>query len=171
MNGSKSVRFFHSSVTPAPSRIAGSSLPSSRAFVCRSSCCHWKEKKSSDEYCQDGFSNETVNTLRTRRIHRDFRAKGLEIRLEKSMLAGFVKYLPLARIDRTVPRFTVQYSRYAASRDLLRFSWLSSDSMKCKGSPCVQGIEGDTQNRQKRRKPCATFNTQHRTKADLELLK
>ena len=125
----------------------------------------------SDEYCQDGFSNETVNTLRTRRIHRDFRAKGLEIRLEKSMLAGFVKYLPLARIDRTVPRFTVQYSRYAASRDLLRFSWLSSDSMKCKGSPCVQGIEGDTQNRQKRRKPCATFNTQHRTKADLELLK
>ena len=28
----------------------------------------------SDEYCQDGFSNETVNTLRTIRIHRDFRA-------------------------------------------------------------------------------------------------
>jgi len=29
----------------------------------------------SDEYCQDGFSNETVNTLRTSRIDRDFRAK------------------------------------------------------------------------------------------------
>lgn len=29
----------------------------------------------SDEYCQEGFSNETVNTLRTMRIHRDFRAK------------------------------------------------------------------------------------------------
>ena len=28
----------------------------------------------SDEYCQGGFSNETVNTLRTIRIHRDFRA-------------------------------------------------------------------------------------------------
>ena len=87
------------------------------------------------------------------------------------MVAGFVKYLLSARMDRTVPRFTVQYSRCAASRDLLRFSWLSSDSMKCKGSPCVQGIECDTQTRQKRRKPCATFNTQHRTKADLELLK
>lgn len=29
----------------------------------------------SDEYCQDGFSNENVNTLRTSRIHRGFRAK------------------------------------------------------------------------------------------------
>ena len=34
----------------------------------------------SDEYCQDGFSNEKVNTLRTSRIHKDFRANGLEIR-------------------------------------------------------------------------------------------
>ena len=34
----------------------------------------------SDEYCQDGFSNETVNTLRTMRFHRDFRAKRHEIR-------------------------------------------------------------------------------------------
>ena len=40
------------------------------------------------------------------------------------MVAGFVKYLLSARMDRTVPRFTVQYSRCAASRDLLRFSWL-----------------------------------------------
>ena len=53
----------------------------------------------SDEYCQDGFLNETVNTLRTRRIHRDFWARELEIRLEKSMLAGLVKYLPSARMD------------------------------------------------------------------------
>ena len=29
----------------------------------------------SDEYCQDGFSNRTVNTLRTRQIYSDFRAK------------------------------------------------------------------------------------------------
>ena len=29
----------------------------------------------SDEYCQDGFSNETVNTLRADRIRRVFRAK------------------------------------------------------------------------------------------------
>ena len=70
------------------------------------------------------------------------------------MVAGFVKYLLSARMDRTVPRFTVQYSQCAASRDLLRFSWLSSDSMKCKGSPCVQGIECDTQNRQKRKTLC-----------------
>ena len=34
----------------------------------------------SDECCQDGFSNENVNTLRTSRIHKDFRANGLEIR-------------------------------------------------------------------------------------------
>jgi hypothetical protein len=29
----------------------------------------------SDEYCQDGFSNETVNTLQTSRICKDFQAK------------------------------------------------------------------------------------------------
>ena len=57
------------------------------------------------------------------------------------MVAGFVKYLLSARMDRTVPRFTVQYSQCAASRDLLRFNWLSSDSVKCKGASCVQGIE------------------------------
>lgn len=34
----------------------------------------------SDEYCQDSFSNETVNTLRTDRIHRDFWRKEIEIR-------------------------------------------------------------------------------------------
>ena len=87
------------------------------------------------------------------------------------MVAGFVKYLLSARMDRTVPRFTVQYSRCAASRDLLRFSWLSSDSMKCKGAPCGQGIVCDAQNRQKRKKPCAAFDTQHRAKVDIELLK
>ena len=78
------------------------------------------------------------------------------------MLAGFVKHLPSACIDCTVPRFTVSCSRYTTSRDLLRFSWLSSDSVKCKGTSCVQGIEYAAQNRQKRKKPCAAFNTQHR---------
>ena len=57
------------------------------------------------------------------------------------MLAGFVKYLLSARMDCTVPRFTAQYSRCVVSRDLLRFSWLSSDSVKRKGASCVQGIE------------------------------
>ena len=57
------------------------------------------------------------------------------------MLAGFMKYLPSARMDRTVPRFTVSCSRCVVSRDLLRFNWLSSDSVKCKGASCVQGIE------------------------------
>lgn len=33
--------------------------------------------------------------------------KRLEIRQEKSMLSGFVKYLASARMDCTVPRFTV----------------------------------------------------------------
>ena len=36
---------------------------------------HDFKSMTSDEYCQDGFSNETVNTLRTSRIDRDFRAK------------------------------------------------------------------------------------------------
>jgi len=36
-----------------------------------------------------------------------FLAKGLEIRQKKSMLAGLMKYLLLARMDYTVPRFTV----------------------------------------------------------------
>ena len=80
------------------------------------------------------------------------------------MLAGFMKYLPFARMDCTIPRFTVSCSRCAASRDLLRFSWLSSDSVKCKGAFCVQGIGCGAQNRQKREKPCAAFNTQHRVK-------
>ena len=78
------------------------------------------------------------------------------------MLARFVKYLPFARMDCTVPRFTVSCSRCAALRDLLRFGWLSSDSAKRKGESCIQGIEYAAQNRQKRKKPCATFNTQHR---------
>ena len=50
------------------------------------------------------------------------------------MLSGFVKYLPSARMGCTVTRFAV-------SRDLLRFSWLSSDSVKCKCASCVQSIE------------------------------
>ena len=57
------------------------------------------------------------------------------------MLAGFVKYLPSAHMDCTVPRFTAQHSRCVVSRGLLRFSWLSSDSLKRKGVSCVQGIE------------------------------
>ena len=87
------------------------------------------------------------------------------------MLVGFVKYLPSACMDCTIPRFTVSCSRCAALRDLLRFGWLSSDSVKCKGAPCGQGIVCDAQNRQKRKKPCAAFDTQHRAKVDIELLK
>ena len=87
------------------------------------------------------------------------------------MPAGFVKYLPSARMDCIVPRFTVSCSRCAASRDLLRFGWLLSDSVKCKGASCVQGIECVAQNRQKRKKPCAALNTQHRAKVDLEMSK
>ena len=80
------------------------------------------------------------------------------------MPAGFVKYLPSARMDCTVPRFAVSCRWYAVSRDLLRFEWLSFDSVKCKYASCVQGIDCGAQNRQKRKKPCATFNTQHRVK-------
>ena len=53
-----------------------------------------------------------------------FSSKGLEIRQGKSTLAGFVKYLPSVRMDCTIPRFTVQHRRCAASRDLLRFGLL-----------------------------------------------
>ena len=87
------------------------------------------------------------------------------------MPAGFVKYLPSARMDCTVPRFAVSCRWYAVSRDLLRFGWLSSDSTKYKGASCVQGIECVAQNRQKRKKPCAALNTQHRAKVDLEMSK
>jgi len=80
------------------------------------------------------------------------------------MLAGFVKYLMFARMDCTVPRFTVLCSRCAASRDLLRFSRLSSGSVKCKGVSCVQGIEHAAQNRQKREKPCAASHAQRKAK-------
>ena len=76
------------------------------------------------------------------------------------MLAGFVKYLPSARMDCTVPRFTAQYSRCVVSRDLLRFSWLSSDSAKCKGAPCVQGIECTAQNRRKQKTLAAGLQVQ-----------
>lgn len=135
------------------------------------SCPKIENNSNSDEYCQDGFSNRTVNTLRIDRIHRDFRAKGLKIRRGKSMLAGFVKCFSFVRMDCTIPRFTVSCSRCAASRGLLRFSWLSSDSVKCKGVSCVQGIECCAQNRLKWKKPCATFNTQYRAKVDLEMSK
>jgi len=64
-------------------------------------------------------------------------------------------------MDCTIPRFTVSCNRSAVSCDLLRFGCISSDLMKCKGTPCVQGIEYAAQNRQKRKKPCAAFNTQH----------
>ena len=69
------------------------------------------------------------------------------------MLAGFMKYLPSARMDCIVPRFTVSCSRCAASRALLWFSWLSSDSVKCKGASCVQSIKYAAQNRQKWKSP------------------
>lgn len=77
--------------------------------------------------------NETVNTFGSAELL----AKGLEIRHEKSMLAGFIKYLPLACIDYIVPRFAVSCSRCTISRDLLRFGWLSSDSVKCKDLSCI----------------------------------
>ena len=117
---------------------------------------------------QDGFSNKAVNIFKRMRFAEIFRQNRLEIRQGKSMLAGFVKYLPSARMDCIIPRFTVSCSRCVASCDLLRFGWLSSDSVKCKGVSCVQDIEYAAQNRQKRKKPCAAFNTQHRAKVDLE---
>ena len=64
-------------------------------------------------------------------------AEELEIRHEKSILAGFIKYLPLACMDYIVPRFTVSRSRCTISRELLRFGWLSSDSVKCKDLSCI----------------------------------
>ena len=85
------------------------------------------------------------------------------------MLAGFVKYLPLVRMDCTIPRFTVLCSRCTASCDFLRFGWLSSDSVKCKGAVCVQVIECGAQNRQKWKKPCAAFNTRCRVKDGYKL--
>lgn len=91
-----------------------------------------------------------------------FGQNGLEIRWEKSMLAWFVKYLPSARMDCIIPWFTVSCRRCAVSCDLLRFDSLSSDFVKYKGAPCVQGIEYAAQNPQKRKKPCAAFNTQYR---------
>ena len=80
------------------------------------------------------------------------------------MLAELMKCLLFARMDYTVPRFTVWFSQCAISRDLLRFGWFLSNPVKCKGASCVYGIECVAQNRQKRKKSCAAFNTQHRTK-------
>ena len=37
------------------------------------------------------------------------------------MLAGFMKYLPSARMDCIVPGFAVSCRWYAVARDLLRF--------------------------------------------------
>lgn len=48
--------------------------------VCSHLSCLRRNGSFSDEYCQDSFSNETVNTLRTDRIHRDFWRKEIEIR-------------------------------------------------------------------------------------------
>ena len=98
-----------------------------------------------------------VNTV----LHGFSVGKGLNLG-KNSSVAGFVKYLLFARMDCTVPRFTVSCSRCAVSCDLLRFDSLSSDSVKCKGVSYEQGIEYAAQNRQKRKKPCAAFNTQHR---------
>ena len=89
-----------------------------------------------------------------------FGEKGLRIKREKSMVDGFVMCFSFARMDCTVPRFTVSCSRYAASRGLLRFSWLSSDSAKCKGAPCVQGIECTAQNRRKQKTLAAGLQVQ-----------
>ena len=89
------------------------------------------------------------------RVHDDYSILSMVeqgLGASKSMLTGFVKYLPSACMDCTVPRFTVSCSRYAASHDLLRFGYISSDSVKCKVAPCVQGIEYAAQNRQKRNK-------------------
>ena len=69
------------------------------------------------------------------------------------MLAGFVKYLPSARMDCTVTRFAVSCSWCATSRDLLRLGYISSDSVKCKGVSYAQGIECAAQNRQKQKSP------------------
>lgn len=44
-----------------------------------------------------------------------FGEKGLRIKREKSMVGGFVKYLPSACMDCTIPRFTASCSQYAAS--------------------------------------------------------
>ena len=98
---------------------------------------------------QDGFSNKAVNIFKRMRFAEIFGQNRLEIRRGKSMLAGFVKHLPAVRMDYIVPRFTVSCSRCAVSCDLLRFGWLPSESVKCKGAPCVQGIERSAQNRQK----------------------
>ena len=65
------------------------------------------------------------------------------------MLAGFVKYLPSASMDCTIPRFTAQCSQCAVSCAPLLFGCISSDSVKRKGAPCVQGIDCGAQNRQK----------------------
>ncbi|WP_418778121.1 hypothetical protein [Hominenteromicrobium sp.] len=47
-----------------------------------------KKSRPSDEYCQDGFSNENVNTLRTSRIHRGFRAKMARNQVRKINACG-----------------------------------------------------------------------------------
>ena len=54
------------------------------------------------------------------------------------MLAGFVKYLMSARMDCTVPRFTVTRSWCAVPCDLLRFGCLSFESVKRKDAPRVR---------------------------------
>lgn len=44
-------------------------------------------------------------------------------------------------MDCTIPRFTVSCNRCTVSCGLLWFGYISSDSVKCKGSSCVQNIE------------------------------
>lgn len=80
----------------------------------------------------------------------------------KTTLVGFVKYLPSAYMDCTIPRFTVSCNRCTVSCGLLWFGYISSDSVKCKGSSCVQNIELCRPKLPETKKPCVAFNTQHR---------
>ena len=79
------------------------------------------------------------------------------------MLVGFVKYLLFARM---IAPF--RDSRYHAASVRLRVAFCGLTSYRpiprsAKVRPAYRkGIEYAAQNRQKRKKPCAAFNTQHR---------
>ena len=68
----------------------------------------------SDEYCQDGFQMNCKHTA-TELESQKFSVKNDLNQVRKSMLVGFVRYLPSVRMDCTISRFTVQHSRRAAS--------------------------------------------------------
>ena len=78
------------------------------------------------------------------------------------MLVRFIKYFPFARMDCIIPRFTVSCSQCAVSCEHLRFGCISSDSVKCKGAPCVQGSDAPIKTARNGKKPCAAFNAQHK---------